>query len=79
MDEDKLKTLKGKVNRIKSQLDVKRGERAAVQKNLEKEFGIKKGDDPYELLKDLGAQIEEKEEKRTILIKKVEGILEGYA
>ena len=76
--EEKLKVLKGKFERIKTELGIKKGERQAVFNRLTKELDLKPDDDPYELLKDLSAQADLKEEKRDILLAKAEGILKGY-
>jgi hypothetical protein len=79
MKETDFTALKNKLDRVKSELSTKRGEQQALRKRLQKEFGMKEGDDPYKLLRDLSAQIEAKEEKRSILLKKVGDILEGYS
>lgn len=77
--EEDFKVLKRKMERIRSELDTKKGERQAALKRIEKEFGVDESQDLYELLKDLSAQMEVKEEKRGILMEKVQGILGGYA
>jgi len=79
MKETDFVALKNKLDRIKFELSSKRGELQALKKRLQKEFGMKEDDDPYELLKELSSSIGMKEEKRDILLEKVRKILEGYS
>lgn len=79
MKETDFVALKNKLDRIKVELSSKRGELQALKKRLQKEFGMKEDDDPYELLKELSSSIGMKEEKRDILLEKVRKILEGYS
>jgi len=79
MKETDFVALKNKLDRIKLELSSKRGELQALKKRLQKEFGMKEDDDPYELLKELSSSIGMKEEKRDILLEKVRKILEGYS
>jgi hypothetical protein len=77
-DDNVLKELKEKIERLKKEKALKEGERNAIFAQIQKEFGVKTIDEAYEKLQELSEGIEVKKERREELLKTAQERLAEY-
>jgi len=73
-----LNTLRDKMNKIKSDVSRKEGERTAILNDLKKEFNIEDLDKAYDLFDSLKEESKSKEAEKTQLMKEIEEQLTAY-
>jgi hypothetical protein len=79
MSDDKaLADAKRDIERLKREMAVKEGERNSILDRIKKDFSIKTLDAAYEKLRELGIDIEVKQERREELVKLAQEKLAGY-
>lgn len=78
IDDKVLVDVKRNIEALKREMAIKEGERNSILDRIKKDFSVKTLDAAYEKLKDLGADIEVKKERREELVKLAQEKLAGY-
>jgi len=73
-----LSDLKRKIERVKSDIAAKEGEKKAIFSQLKREFGVEDLDDAYGKLDKLTKEIESKEERKEKLLQEAREALARY-
>lgn len=71
-------SLQKEVDNLTSSISSMKGEKAAIMRQIEKEFGIKDEKHIDAKIKELNAELKEKKETITAVIEEVRGILDEF-